>query len=71
MGQRSGQLSIFIIIKTKGFDMNKSELVEAMAAAADISKAAAERALDGVTAAITGAAQSIGLLKVPYNVVKK
>jgi|TARA_B110000305_G_scaffold84112_1_gene94693 DNA-binding protein HU-beta len=55
MGQRSGQLSIFIIIKTKGFDMNKSELVEAMAAAADISKAAAERALDGVTAAITGA----------------
>ena len=35
--------------------MNKSELVEAMAAAADISKAAAERALDGVTAAITGA----------------
>ena len=43
------------IIKTKGFDVNKSELVEAMAAAADISKAAAERALDGATAAITGA----------------
>ena len=34
--------------------MNKSELVEAMAAAADISKAAAERALDGATSAITG-----------------
>ena len=35
--------------------MTKSELVEAMAAAADISKASAERALDGATSAISGA----------------
>lgn len=33
--------------------MNKSELIEAIAQAADISKAAAERALDGTVAAIT------------------
>ncbi len=33
--------------------MNKSELIEAIAKAADISKAAAERALDGTVAAIT------------------
>jgi len=35
--------------------MNKSELIEAMAEAADISKAAAGRALDGMVEAITGA----------------
>lgn len=35
--------------------MNKSELVDAIAASADISKAAAGRALDAVTDAITGA----------------
>lgn len=35
--------------------MNKSELVESMAEAAEISKAAAARALDGAIAAITGA----------------
>ncbi len=35
--------------------MNKKELVEAMAESADISKAAAEKALNGMLAAITGA----------------
>ena len=35
--------------------MNKSELIEAMAEAADISKAAAGRALDGMVDAVTGA----------------
>jgi DNA-binding protein HU-beta len=35
--------------------MNKTELVEAMADAADISKAAAGRALDGMVDAITNA----------------
>lgn len=35
--------------------MNKTELVEAMADAADISKAAAGRALDGMVEAITNA----------------
>lgn len=35
--------------------MNKAELIEAMAGAADISKAAAARALDGMVDAITGA----------------
>jgi DNA-binding protein HU-beta len=35
--------------------MNKSDLVEAVAEAADISKAAAGRAVEGMTAAITGA----------------
>ena len=35
--------------------MNKTELIDAMADAADISKAAAGRALDGMVAAITDA----------------
>ena len=35
--------------------MNKAELIEAMADAADISKAAASRALDGMVDAITDA----------------
>ncbi|HEC16301.1 MAG TPA: HU family DNA-binding protein [Sedimenticola sp.] len=35
--------------------MNKAELIEAMADAADISKAAASRAFDGMVEAITGA----------------
>jgi DNA-binding protein HU-beta len=35
--------------------MNKAELIEAMADAADISKAAATRALDGMVEAITSA----------------
>ncbi|MEN8168163.1 MAG: HU family DNA-binding protein [Pseudomonadota bacterium] len=35
--------------------MNKAELIEAMADAADISKAASARALDGMVDAITGA----------------
>ena len=35
--------------------MNKSELIDAVASAADISKAAAGRAIDGMTDAIGGA----------------
>ena len=38
--------------------MNKAELTEAMAEAADISKAAAARALDGMVDAITEALKS-------------
>ncbi len=38
--------------------MNKTELIEAMADAADISKAAASRALDGMIDAITQAIKS-------------
>ncbi|RLJ20898.1 DNA-binding protein HU [bacterium endosymbiont of Escarpia laminata] len=38
--------------------MNKAELIDAMADAADISKAAAGRALDGMVDAITGAMKS-------------
>jgi DNA-binding protein HU-beta len=35
--------------------VNKSELIDAVAAAADISKAKAAQAVDGMTAAVTGA----------------
>ncbi|MDT8384959.1 MAG: HU family DNA-binding protein [Gammaproteobacteria bacterium] len=35
--------------------MNKAELIDAVADSADISKAAASRAVDGLVAAITGA----------------
>ena len=38
--------------------MNKTELVDAMADSADISKAAAGRALDGMISAVTSALQS-------------
>ena len=38
--------------------MNKTELIDAMADSADISKAAAGRALDGMIEAITGALKS-------------
>lgn len=38
--------------------MNKSDLIEAMADSADISKAAAGRALDGLIEAITNAVKS-------------
>ena len=38
--------------------MNKAELIEAMADSADISKAAAARAFDGMVEAITGAMQA-------------
>ena len=38
--------------------MNKSELIDAMADAADISKAAAGRALEGMIEGITGALKS-------------
>ena len=45
-----------MIINTKEIiNMNKSELINAIAASADISKAAAGRALDATTDAITGA----------------
>ncbi|MGD9256139.1 MAG: HU family DNA-binding protein [Chromatiales bacterium] len=42
------------VLKRKD-SMNKSELIDAIADAADISKAAAGRALDGMTDAITDA----------------
>lgn len=38
--------------------MNKAELIDAVADSADISKAAAARAVDGMVSAITGALQS-------------
>ena len=37
--------------------MNKAELIDAVAESADISKAAATRAVDGMVAAVTGALQ--------------
>ncbi|NOX75206.1 MAG: HU family DNA-binding protein [Gammaproteobacteria bacterium] len=37
--------------------MNKAELIDAVAESADISKAAASRAVDGIVAAISGALQ--------------
>jgi DNA-binding protein HU-beta len=40
------------VCKTEGEIMNKSDLIEVMADAADISKSAAGRALDGLTDAI-------------------
>jgi DNA-binding protein HU-beta len=42
-------------LESKGFSVNKSELIDAIAESADISKAAAGRALDSVTSSITGA----------------
>ena len=42
--------------------MNKSELIEAVARSADISKAAAERALDGAMAAIKSALKKGGMV---------
>jgi len=41
----------------KGKSVNKSELIDAIAASADISKASAGRALDAVVDSITGALQ--------------
>ena len=38
--------------------MNKSELIDAIAASADISKSKAAAALDGMTSAVTGALSS-------------
>ena len=43
------------IITQKGLSVNKTELIEAIAASADIPKAAAGRALDAVVESITGA----------------
>ena len=42
-------------LKSKGFSVNKSELIDAIAESADISKASAGRALDAMTGAVTGA----------------
>ncbi len=42
-------------LKSKGFSVNKSELIDAIAASADISKAAAGRALDAMVGSITDA----------------
>lgn len=42
--------------------MNKTELIESIAQAADISKAAAERALDGTVAAITSSLKQGGMV---------
>ena len=42
-------------LKSKGFSVNKSELIDAIAESSDISKAAAGRALDAMTNSITGA----------------
>ncbi|UCD69264.1 MAG: HU family DNA-binding protein [Betaproteobacteria bacterium] len=42
--------------------MNKSELIESIAQAADISKAAAERALDGTVSAITASLKQGGMV---------
>lgn len=42
-------------LKSKGFSVNKSELIDAIAESADISKAAAGRALDAMPTSITGA----------------
>jgi len=44
-----------IYIGRKGRNMNKSELIEAIAAASDLPKAAAGRALDAMTDTITKA----------------
>ena len=46
---------IICFLKYKGIKVNKSELIEAITAEADVSKAAAGRALDAVIAAVTGA----------------
>ncbi|PVY75386.1 DNA-binding protein HU-beta [Tamilnaduibacter salinus] len=42
-------------LKSKGFSVNKSELIDEIAASADISKAGAGRALDAMVDSITGA----------------
>lgn len=42
-------------LKAKGFSVNKSELIDSIAESADISKAAAGRALDAMTNSVTGA----------------
>ena len=42
--------------------MNKSELIDSIAQAADISKAAAERALDGTVSAITSSLKQGGMV---------
>ena len=46
-------------LKSKGFSVNKSELIDAIAESSDISKAAAGRALDAMTSSITGALKNV------------
>lgn len=43
------------LLSKKGNEVNKSELIDAIAASADLSKASAGRALDAALDAITGA----------------
>jgi DNA-binding protein HU-beta len=45
-------------LDNKGIDVNKSELIDAIAASADITKADAGRALDATVEAITNALKS-------------
>lgn len=45
------------LLTCKGKSVNKSELIEAIAASADLPKAAAGRALDAMVEAVTGALQ--------------
>ena len=49
-----------ILLRDKGIFVNKSELIDAVAKSADISKAAAGRALDGAISAITVALRKGG-----------
>lgn len=46
---------MFTVISKKGFSVNKSELIDAIAESADISKAAAGRAIDAVVESVTNA----------------
>jgi len=50
-----GDLNFFVTYNQKGLSVNKTDLIEAIAASADIPKAAAGRALDAVVDSITGA----------------
>jgi DNA-binding protein HU-beta len=52
------QISIINGFDNKGIDVNKSELIDAIAASADITKADAGRALDATVEAITNALKS-------------
>jgi DNA-binding protein HU-beta len=49
------KLRIILKIDIRGLRVNKSELIDAIAASADIPKAAAGRALDAVIESVTGA----------------
>jgi DNA-binding protein HU-beta len=51
---------VFAPTKTRGIQVNKTELIDQIADAADISKAAAGRALDGAIAAVKTALKKGG-----------